>query len=118
MRLAESLVKGFGSDPVATRWLCTMRIVIVPVVNVDGFRYDDGHNDWRKNRRDNGDGTFGVDINRNFAFQWGHDDIGSSGQTDAFDYRGPAPFSEPETRALRDLALNSSFALSINLHSY
>lgn len=118
VRLAESLVGAFGSDPDSTRWLCTLRIVIVPVVNVDGFVFDEGHNDWRKNRRDNGDGTIGVDLNRNFAFQWGYDDLGSSGIGGDFDYRGTAPFSEPESRALRDLALNHSFDLSVNLHSY
>ena len=34
---------------------------------------------WRKNRRDNGvTGCMGVDPNRNYAYMWGFNDIGSS----------------------------------------
>ena len=40
---------------------------MVPCLNPDGFEYSRLHYSfWRKNRRDNGDGTFGIDLNRNF----------------------------------------------------
>ena len=39
---------------------------------------------WRKNRRNNGGGIFGVDLNRNFGYMWGYDDIGSSPNTHQF----------------------------------
>ena len=58
-----------------------------------------------KNRRNNGDGTRGVDLNRNYAFQWGFDDFGSSGFTGSNVYRGTAPASEPEIALMQDFAV-------------
>jgi hypothetical protein len=81
------------------------QIWIVPILNPDGVAYVHEHQDltWRKNRRDNGDGSFGVDINRNFAYKWGYDDEGSSPvPSDKYSYRGPSPFSEPESQAIRN----------------
>jgi hypothetical protein len=73
---------------------------------------------WRKNRRDNGDGTFGVDPNRNYSYMWGYDDAGSSPDPSSPVYRGPAPFSEPETQAMRDFCASRSFTLALSYHSY
>ena len=73
---------------------------------------------WRKNRRNNGDGTWGVDLNRNFGFQWGFDDLGSSRSPAALNYRGPAPFSEPETQHLRDFITSQDFVFVVDYHSY
>ena len=73
----------------------------IPVVNPDGYVYTWTNNRyWRKNRRDNGNNIFGVDLNRNFAKGWGGP--GSSGNPGSSTYRGPAPFSEPESSAVRD----------------
>lgn len=44
----------------------------------------------------------GVDINRNYGFKFGIDDMGSSDRHCAEDYRGTGPFSENETKAMRD----------------
>ncbi|MHC4697852.1 MAG: M14 family zinc carboxypeptidase, partial [Planctomycetota bacterium] len=74
----------------------------------------------RKNRRDNGDGTIGVDLNRNYSFGFGLDD-GSSSRTSSGVYRGTAAFSEPETQAVRDLMEGSfgrSFDTSLSYHSH
>jgi hypothetical protein len=82
-----------------------LEIWVVPVVNPDGYAHTaspSGYRYWRKNRRNNGDGTFGIDLNRNWGHQWGLAS-GSSGATNDDVYRGPSPFSEPETRAIRDL---------------
>jgi len=68
--------------------------------------------------RNNGDGTFGVDINRNYGFNWGADDIGSSGNTYSSTYRGPAPFSEPETQMIRDFIIAHDFKVAMNNHVY
>lgn len=63
----------------------------------------------------------GVDLNRNFGYKWGHDNEGSSPKKCAEDYRGPTPFSEPETRAIRDF-LNSfeglQVKIALNFHAY
>ena len=44
----------------------------------------------------------GVDLNRNYGYFWGYDDIGSSPMTSSDTYRGTSGFSEPETQAVRD----------------
>jgi hypothetical protein len=74
---------------------------------------------WRKNLRDNnGSGQFepefdGVDLNRNYDFLWDHGDPNPQSR----EYRGPAPFSENETRAIRDLSFNQKFVFDICYHS-
>jgi len=77
---------------------------------------------WRKNLRDNnGDGQTqvgdGVDPNRNFPNHWGYDEEGSSSLPDSEAYRGPAPASEPETRALEGLLDRIRFTFMVNWHS-
>ncbi len=83
------------------------KIWFIPLVNVDGFVYNETTNPngggmWRKNRRNNGDGSYGVDINRNYPYMWGLDDNGSSPTTSSETYRGPSAGSEPETQAYMD----------------
>ena len=91
---------------------------IVPVVNPDGYHYSwTTDRLWRKNRRDNGDGSVGVDLNRNWDYFWGGS--GSSGSTGSIIYRGPTPFSEPELLAVRNLVLGLDHAVAhIDVHSY
>lgn len=101
------LAEQYGTDPNVTALVGSRRLFFVPVVNPDGYVYNEttapgGGGFWRKNRRDNGDGEFGVDPNRNYGYHWGYDDAGSSPETWSEVYRGPAPFSEPETQAIRD----------------
>ncbi|MCJ7580529.1 MAG: M14 family metallopeptidase [Candidatus Aminicenantes bacterium] len=94
-------------------------IWIVPLVNPDGLEYSiHYYRYWRKNRRDNGDGTFGIDINRNYGYQWGYDNNGSSPSAGSETYRGTAPFSEPESLAIRDLFSQHNFLSIISYHSY
>src|SRR5207248_1728560 len=72
---------------------------------------------WRKNRRNNLDGNYGVDLNRNWGYQWGG--LGSSSSTSSDIYRGTGAFSEPETQALRDfITARPNTVLSFDLHSY
>ena len=47
----------------------------------------------------------GVDLNRNYGFRFGFDDKGSSPDPCSEYYRGSAPFSEPETKAIRDFVV-------------
>ncbi|CAG9788793.1 unnamed protein product [Diatraea saccharalis] len=77
---------------------------IVPVLNPDGYEYTHTHDRmWRKNRACY-DGEFGVDLNRNFSYGWGNNgDEGSSEEPNNVFYRGPAPFSEPESTAVRTI---------------
>lgn len=50
-----------------------------------------------------------------------HDNEGSTGEEDpcADDYRGPEPFSEPETRAIRDFVNKwTNIKIAINFHAF
>lgn len=103
--LAEYLLTHYGTDAQLRACMDNLEIWIIPVLNPDGYAYTSTTNRcWRKNRRDNRDGTFGVDLNRNYGYQWGMGGGGSEGSPNTWEdtYWGPAPFSEPETRALRD----------------
>jgi len=102
--LADRLVHDHGVDPVVTALVDRVEFWIVPITNPDGYVYTWSTDRlWRKNRRNNGAGIFGVDLNRNWDAGWGGQ--GSSGDPSSDIYRGPAPFSEPESQALRDLML-------------
>ncbi|RMF10014.1 MAG: T9SS C-terminal target domain-containing protein [Candidatus Neomarinimicrobiota bacterium] len=118
-----------------------LEIWIVPTANPEGLNvvYDGLDYSYRKNKHDfSPDGPWpngifdydpaigndvdGVDLNRNFDFNWifgdGFLELDGSSYGAHYDYyRGPAPFSESETRALRDLALEKHFVFSIIFHS-
>jgi carboxypeptidase T len=52
---------------------------------------------------------------------WGKNDFGSAGGENVCqnDYRGPAPFSEPETQAMRDFIKRwSNIRIALNLHAW
>ena len=121
---AEYLLANYGTSPQVTALVDEREIWIVPMLNPDGHVYVQNNHGgdwwtwWRKNRRDNGDGTYGVDLNRNYSYMWGCDDEGSSPSTSSLLYRGPAPFSEPETQAMRDFCASRSFSLALSYHSY
>lgn len=113
--LAEYLANGHGSDPDITEIVDAAEIWILPMLNPDGHAHTRKSDRlWRKNRRPNGDGTFGVDLNRNCEFGW------ESGGTepDSEFHRGPAPFSEPETRAARDFVIYRNFRAVVDYHAY
>jgi len=119
MYIADALVRQYGSNPRITRILDRVRFIVVPVSNPDGyaFTWTSGNRLWRKNRRQNSNGTFGVDINRNWGFQWGG--VGASTNPADETYRGTAAWSEPETVNLRELILaNSDIRAHVDLHSY
>jgi murein tripeptide amidase MpaA len=118
------LVDNYGTDTQATWLVDNRQIYISPCVNPDGLVYCQNVGDWRKNRRDNGDGTFGVDLNRNWAGacngdpsgDWGG--AGASHTTGSETYCGPSAFSEPETQAMRDFILAHDFQIMITYHSW
>ncbi len=119
----KDLVYGYGSDSEATYLINNRDIWFIPVLNPDGRELSLNGTPWRKNCRDNdGDGVFetdtdGVDLNRNFDMHWGEGDrVSTTPSSDT--YIGPSPFSEPETRCLRDFVQNHSFTLAVSYHSY
>ncbi len=95
-------------------------IHIIPIVNPDGAEYDikDGsYKMWRKNRTRNSDGTFGVDLNRNYGYQWGTGGSSSSPSSDT--YKGTKPFSEIESNAIKNyIEANENINILLSFHSF
>ncbi|WP_405095303.1 M14 family zinc carboxypeptidase [Micromonospora sp. NBC_01412] len=123
-RLLHHVLDNYGTDAGITRLLNTTELWFLPVVNPDGYdhTFTPGNRLWRKNLRDNdGDGRIttadGVDLNRNFGYRWGYDNEGSSPEPNSDTYRGTAPGSEPETKALDRLFRRVGFEFFVNYHS-
>ena len=115
--VAEYFLDHYAADTTITRFIDNAEIWIVPMVNPDGHQYSVMKDRlWRKNRRNNGDGTYGVDLNRNYGHEWGGP--GSSGDSYSETYRGPSPFSEPESRVVRDFLTDLQPDVMISYHNY
>jgi carboxypeptidase T len=108
------------NDPQVRRLLSARDIHYIAAVNPDGLEYDISgtfYKSWRKNRNLNSDGTYGVDLNRNYGFMWGTG--GSSTDTSSEVYMGPQSFSEPETRAVRDyVQAHQNISTLLSFHTY
>ena len=120
---AEHLAQNYGGDPELT-WLVDNReLYVVPMVNPDGFVYNEitnpaGGGMWRKNRRDNFDGSMGVDLNRNYPYMWGYNDSGSSPTPASDVYRGPSAASEPEVQAMIAFVEGRQIRAHDSVHTY
>ena len=120
IEFAHDLVKNYGNDPRITAILDRVRVIVVPVVNPDGFIVSRGESAldqsggddpmWRKNCRPVSAAEeavpcvdrSGVDLNRNYGAGWGGP--GASTSTTSNSYRGTGPFSEPESQAVHELS--------------
>jgi hypothetical protein len=60
--------------------------------------------------------SIGVDPNRNYGGFWGGP--GASTDSTAEDYRGPGPFSEPETRNIQDLISSRQVTMLVTNHTF
>ncbi len=118
------LLENYSTDPFIQMLVDDFEMYFVPVVNPDGYVYNqtiapNGGGMWRKNRKDNGvPGCMGVDLNRNYSYMWGYNNIGSSPDPCEATYRGESAFSEPETMAIRDFVENHEFMVALNYHTY
>src|SRR5262245_53158846 len=123
----DDLLSKYRTDPTATYRAVHPQVYIFPVGNPDGYERNrttnpNGGGFWRKNLRDNDNsGTIntqdGVDINRNYTFQWGLVP-GSSGTRTADDYRGPSAGSEPETQAQMNIVRLLQPVTGLSFHTY
>lgn len=123
VRLATRLCEGHGTDPELTALVDLREWYLVPMVNADGLVHNEttspgGGGLWRKNRRPNGDGSFGVDLNRNYGYLWGFDNAGSSGTPGSGTYRGAVAFSEPATQVMKSFAEARQLRVYQTMHSY
>jgi hypothetical protein len=119
MYIADAFTERYRTDPRITRVLDRVRFVLIPVANPDGYVYSwtPGGRLWRKNRRPNPGGTIGVDLNRNWPYQWGGDGASPSPASDT--YRGGGPGSEPETANIQSLIrANPDLRAHVDMHSY
>jgi hypothetical protein len=118
-----------------------LEIWIIPTANPEGLTVVHEGLDvtYRKNKQDFspegpwpngifdydpsiGNDIDGVDLNRNFAFNWVFGDSFLAPDPTEYGahydyYRGPAPWAAAESRALRDLALDNRFLFSLVWHS-
>jgi carboxypeptidase T len=99
-RFAEYLVENYNAIADVTWLLDEHTIHLVLIGNPDGRKKAEGGLLWRKNANN----TFcanttsrGVDINRNFSFQWS---LGVGNQCSET-FAGPVAASEPETQAIQ-----------------
>ncbi len=95
-------------------------LYFVPIINPDGYTYNqrtnpNGGGFWRKNRKNNQNGTFGVDLNRNYGYLWG---TNGTNNTNSQTYQGTASFSEPETAAIMNFINQRTFITALNYHSF
>ncbi|MEW5806038.1 MAG: M14 family zinc carboxypeptidase, partial [Acidobacteriota bacterium] len=118
MDIIDYLLTRYSTDQEVKYWVDNREIWVLPTHNPDGSNYVFTiDNMWRKNRRNNGDGTYGVDLNRNYPFKWGGCN-GSSGSTGSDTYRGPSPASEPETQGIMNLTQDHRPLVNLSYHSY
>lgn len=113
LHLLEKLLQDTGD-------IGSLDVYVVPMVNPDGYEYSRMHNRfWRKNRRKTSTRAdcVGVDLNRNWDFHYG---AGASDNECSEVFMGTEPFSEPETKALRDAMtrVKDQLKLVLCLHSY
>lgn len=124
LHFIKTLLEGYATNTDYQFYINNYEMYFIPMVNPDGHVYVEGHSSgsasywWRKNRRVNSGGSYGVDLNRNYSYKWGYDNSGSSGTPSSDTYRGPSAFSEPETDAIRDLMVGVEFDYGLDYHSY
>ena len=146
MEFATDLIQSHGTDARVTQLLEEVRVLIIPVVNPDGFvasrsfgtsPIDDNSIETlpqsaagsgayrRKNCRPVSPAdaaipcaarTSGVDLNRNYGYYWGGP--GSSSDPTSQQYRGPAPYSEPESAAVHRLSQSIHPTVFISNHTF
>ncbi len=91
--LVRHIMRNYGVDPVITNMVNTREIWVIPIVNPDGMV---------SRQRGNANG---VDLNRDYGYVW--DAWGGS----------TAPFSQPETRAIRNFFQRAPFVIYTTYHS-
>lgn len=127
MDFLNLLLEGYGEDEDITFLIDNTEIWFLPLSNPDGHKVVLDMLDvwWRKNIRDNnengrfdtsfdyGSGIDGVDVNRNFDFEWRADNRNTRAT-----YPGPAAGSEPEVKVFKELMAEVHFVAGISYHTY
>jgi len=115
--IINQLLTTYASGGDAKTIMDTWELHIVPVLNPDGYAYSHKTDRmWRKNRKPVGSGYYGVDLNRNFGYQWNTG--GSSGVVSSDTFHGGSPMSENEAKALQNYMPGKSWTTYLTFHSY
>jgi murein tripeptide amidase MpaA len=117
--IGEQMLTKYGTDATVTSLMNSIEVIVVPIMNPDGYIYTWTTNrNWRKNRAANsGSSCVGTDNNRNWGYQWGG--AGASTNTCDDTYRGSAAWSAKETAVIRDFVLaNPQIKAHMDYHSY
>ena len=123
------VLENYETDETIKFLVDNTEMYFIPCINPDGYLYNqlarpNGGGMWRRNTHDNnGDGAFspqtdGVDLNRNYDWEWGLDDFGSSPDPTSDVYRGESPASEPEVKAVQSFCERHNFQIALNYHAF
>ena len=114
-------------------FLSSANIYFVPIINIDAYKYNSekylstfslSNANIRKNRKPHRNITcsekdIGVDLNRNYDYYFGEDNKGSSGSPCDEQYRGEYPFSEPETKNIKNFVdIHPDIKITFNYHAW
>lgn len=115
------VLENYDTNPDLAYLVNNVEMYFVPCINPDGYVYNEltdpnGGGLHRKNRRNVGTNNQGVDLNRNYAYEYGGPGTSTNPNSDI--YRGTGVFSEPETQAMEWFAENHVFKIALNYHSF
>lgn len=111
--------------------LAMTKILIIPTINVDGLQFIE--DSWVKEHKikpkrlnmniknKTCDPVMaGVDLNRNYDYMWGKGEGSGKIECETEYYAGVKPFSEPETRVMRDFlfSIKNVTKFVANFHSF
>ncbi|MDO8804577.1 MAG: M14 family metallopeptidase [Elusimicrobiota bacterium] len=108
------------NDADIKKYISTLDIYIIPMLNPDGAENDiktGSYRYYRKNMSMNSDKSRGVDLNRNYDSWWCQ--AGASTYPGSDTYCGPKAFSEPESQAVKRFTeARKNLKTHISYHSY
>ncbi|WP_372367777.1 M14 family metallopeptidase [Candidatus Uabimicrobium sp. HlEnr_7] len=114
------ILENYETDKRVRSIVDNRELFFIPLVNPDGYAYNQKTNPnggglWRKNRN-----KTGVDLNRNYGPKkyWNYKNKGSSDDPSEVTYRGTQPFSENETQAIRNFVATKNIRLNLNYHAF
>ncbi|MBN2587944.1 MAG: T9SS type A sorting domain-containing protein, partial [Candidatus Fermentibacteraceae bacterium] len=92
-------------------------LYFIPIGNPDGYEYNMPNGGMHRKNMNFTLGN-GVDLNRNWGYMWGYDNVGSSPSPTSETYRGTAPFSEPETQVQSNFIIDKAPIAAMSYHTY
>lgn len=102
LKLADYLTGSYNSDNQIKELVDNLEIWIVPVLNPDGMENRNSAGEFESVRYNSN----GVDLNRNFSFNWSSNEI-----------HGSAPFSEAESFVLKEFSERENFTSGLSFHT-